>query len=86
MTIDDDMRWLIALISDTGIRLGEAVGLHLDDIRLNESIPHIDLKPHSWRSLKTKGSERCIQLMGVALWATMRIVENGMESKLAFPR
>ena len=25
--MDDDMRWLVALLSDTGIRLGEAVGL-----------------------------------------------------------
>ena len=46
MTIDDDMRWLIALISDTGMRLGEAAGLHLDDIRLNKPIPDIDLKPY----------------------------------------
>ena len=30
--MDDDMRWLIALISDTGMRLGEAAGLHMDDI------------------------------------------------------
>ena len=86
ITIDDDMRWLIALISDTGMRLGEAAGLHLDDIRLNEPIPHIDLKPHPWRSLKTKGSERCIPLVGAALWAAERIVENGGESKIAFPR
>ena len=86
MTIDDDMRWLIALISDNGMRLGEAAGLHLDDIRLNEPIPHIDLKPHPWRSLKTKGNERYIPLIGVALWAARRIVENSMESKLAFPR
>ena len=86
MTIDDDMRWLIALISDTGMRLGEAAGLHLDDIRLNETIPHIDLKPHPWRSLKTKGSERHIPLVGASLWAAERIVENGVESKIAFPR
>ncbi len=86
MTTDDDMRWLIALISDTGMRLGEAAGLHLDDIRLNEPIPYIDLRPHPWRSLKTKGSERCIPLVGVAQWAAERIVKNGMESKLAFPR
>ena len=86
MTIDDDMRWLIALISDNGMRLGEAAELHLDDIRLNEPIPHIDLKLHPWRSLKTKGSERCVRLIGVALWATRRIVENSMESKFAFPR
>lgn len=86
MTIDDDMRWLIALISDTGMRLGEAAGLHLDDIRLNETIPHIDLKPHPWRSLKTKGSERRIPLVGVALWATERILEDGSENKIAFSR
>jgi len=86
MDIDDDMCWLIALISDTGMRLGEAAGLHLDDIRLDEPIPHIDLKPHPWRSLKTKGSERRIPLVGVALWAAERIVENGSESKIAFPR
>ena len=86
INIDDDMRWLIALISDTGMRLGEAAGLHLDDIRLNESIPHIDLKPHPWRSLKTKGSERRIPLVGVALWAAERILKNGSESKIAFPR
>ncbi len=54
--IDDDMRWLIALISDTGMRLGEAAGLLKEDIKVNEPVPHIDLKPHSWRSLKTKGS------------------------------
>ena len=29
--IDDEMRWLIALISDTGMRLGEAAGLLKED-------------------------------------------------------
>ena len=86
MDIDDDMRWLIALISDTGMRLGEAAGLHLDDIRLNETIPHINLKPHPWQSLKTKGSERRIPLVAVALWVAERIVEDGSEIKIAFPR
>ena len=86
MTIDDDLRWLIALISHTGMRLGEAAGLHLDHIRLNEPFPYIDLKPYPWRLLKTKGSERCTPLVGAALWAAVRIVENGLESKIAFPR
>ena len=48
---DDEMRWLIALISDTGMRLGEAAGLLKEDKKVNEPIPHIDLKPHPWRSL-----------------------------------
>jgi integrase len=29
--IDDDMRWLMALISDTGMRLAEAAGLHINE-------------------------------------------------------
>jgi integrase len=31
--IDDDMRWLVALISDTGMRLAEAAGLLVEDIK-----------------------------------------------------
>ncbi len=50
----DEARWLVALISDTGMRLSEAAGLHIDDIKLDCEIPYIDLKPHAWRSLKTK--------------------------------
>ncbi len=65
--MDDDMRWLITLISDTGMRLGEAAGLHMDDIKLDEPMPYIDLKPHPWRSLKTRGSQGCIPLVSAAL-------------------
>ena len=84
--IDDEMRWLIALISDTGMRLGEAAGLLKEDIKLNDRIPHIDLKPHSWRSLKTKGSQRLIPLTKEALWASKRLLEANDDSIFAFPR
>jgi integrase len=84
--IDDDMRWLIALISDTGMRLGEAAGLLKEDIKLHDRIPHVDLKPHSWRSLKTKGSQRCVPLVGAAMWASKRILEVNNDSMFAFPR
>jgi integrase len=84
--IDDDMRWLIALISDTGMRLGEAAGLLKEDIKLHDRIPHVDLKPHSWRSLKTKGSQRCIPLVGAAMWASKRILEANNDSMFAFTR
>ena len=73
--IDDEMRWLIALISDTGMRLGETAGLLKKDIKVNEPIPHIDLKPHPWRTLKTKGSQRLISLTNEALWACKRLLE-----------
>ena len=57
---DDDLRWLIALLSDTGMRLGEAVGILKSDINLDGNIPHIRLIPHPWRRLKTKSSEKDI--------------------------
>ena len=39
--IDDDMRWLLALISDTGMRLSEAAGLSLSDLVLDHEMPHV---------------------------------------------
>ena len=84
--IDDEMRWLIALISDTGMRLGEAAGLLKEDIKVDDLIPHIDLKPHPWRSLKTKGSQRLIPLTNEALWASKRLLEVNDDSIFAFPR
>ena len=73
---DDEARWLIALISDTGMRLSEAIGLHKDDIRLENQRPHIVLRTHKWRRLKTKGSERIIPLVGVSLWAAERAMKS----------
>jgi integrase len=84
-TYDDDQRRLIALISDTGMRLSEACGLLIEDIELEADIPHINITPHLWRRLKTKGSARQIPLVGSSLWAAERIVATAT-SELAFPR
>ena len=51
MKIDDPNRWLIALISDTGMRLSEALGLKVSDIKLDEEIPY--LKYHTKFCKKT---------------------------------
>jgi len=69
LDIADERRLLIALISDTGMRLSEAIGLVWDDIHLEHEIPHLDLKPHPWRRLKTSGSKRLIPLVGASLEA-----------------
>ena len=84
-TYDDDQRRLIALISDTGMRLSEACGLLIEDIELEADIPHINITPHLWRRLKTKGSARQIPLVGSSRWAAERIVATAT-SELAFPR
>ena len=68
------------------MRLGEGVGLLKSDINLNCEIPHIRLIPHPWRRLKTRGSERCIPLVGASLWASYRILKHNNDSIFAFPR
>ena len=82
--VDDENRWLLALISDTGMRLSEAAGLAKDDIVLDADMPHIKLIPHPWRRLKTKGSERLVPLIGASLWAAGRLQQH--DSIYAFPR
>ena len=82
--IDDDNRWLIAMIADTGMRLSETVGLLVDDIKLDDTTPHITLQKHPWRPLKTASSQRDIPLIGSALKAAERIVYQG--NRFAFPR
>ena len=69
---DDELRWLLLLLSDSGMRLSEALGLSKDDINLNSNLPHVKLIPHKWRRLKTRNSERCIPLIGASLWASKR--------------
>jgi len=83
--LNDEMRWLLALISDTGMRLAEAAGLALDDMVLDSEIPHINLKPNDCRRLKTKQSVRKIPLVGAALWAAQQIKAE-FDGVYAFPR
>ena len=83
---DDELRWLLLLLSDSGMRLSEALGLSKDDINLNSNLPHVKLIPHKWRRLKTRNSERCIPLIGASLWASKKILEHQNNSIYAFPR
>ena len=43
--LNDEPKWLLALISDTGLRLSEAVGLAISDIKLNSSTPYLIIHP-----------------------------------------
>ncbi|WP_197703932.1 tyrosine-type recombinase/integrase [Cohaesibacter sp. ES.047] len=85
--LDDDLRWLVSLVSDTGMRLAEAVGMTRDDIvRADDGSLFVRVRPHPWRRLKTKGSEREVPLEGEARWAALRILSQDTASKFAFPR
>ena len=57
-----------------------------EDTKVTLPIPYIDLKPHPWRTLKTKGSSTFIPLTKEALWASKRLLEANNDSIFAFPR
>ena len=88
MDMNDDLRWVIALVSDTGMRLAEVCGLERKDVVLDAPIPHITLQPNSARRLKTDSSERRIPLVGASLWAAIQAFEviGGADEKYLFPR
>ena len=67
------------------MRLAEAAGLLKTDIQLDHEIPHVSLKPHVWRQLKTANIERVMPLVGTSLWAARRILEC-TDTEFAFPR
>ncbi|MDP4066401.1 hypothetical protein IMCC1933_29910 [Rhodobacteraceae bacterium IMCC1933] len=82
---DDEKRWLIALIADTGMRLAEGAGLLRSDFIEQDGILCVNIRPHPWRSLKTASSARVIPLVGSSKWAAQRILAQSDSSKFAFP-
>lgn len=81
---DDDLRWLVALVSDSGMRLAEAAGLLKEDLDQNDPVPHVVVQEHRWRRLKTSGSNRKVPLVGASLWAAKRLLSKNVDSQFAF--
>lgn len=82
---NDELRWMVSLISDTGMRLGEACGLKLTDIVLDGPIPHVVIRPNEARRLKTVSSARTIPLAGESFWAA-RQSARASNTEYLFPR
>ena len=82
---DDEPRWIIALLSDTGLRLSEALGLTKEDVHLTATTPYIDIRPRPWRRLKTRSSKRQVPIVGQALWALQQACEAA-QGQLIFPK
>jgi integrase len=85
METDDEARWLVALISDTGMRSSEAAGLSKEDVHLDADIPYVEIRPHKWRRLKTKSSIRKLPLVGASLWAARQAYIASI-GRFMFPR
>lgn len=77
------VRLLMPLLGETGCRLGEIAGLRVEDICLSSQL--IRIRPHSYRRLKTKGSERDLPLVGYAFEA-MALAMRQADDHFLFPR
>ena len=58
------------------MRLSEATELMGEDIKLDCPHPHILMRPHPWRRLKTQSSERIVPLVGASISAAKRATET----------
>ena len=74
--IDDEARWLISLLNDTGMRLSEVCELLTSHIHFDAATPFVDLVEHPWCSLKTTSSQRRFPLVGFSLWPAKKIASS----------
>jgi integrase len=81
--VNDQRRWAIAMLSDSGARLAEVIGLRKCDVMLDAPVPHIIIKAHEGRRLKTIASTRKVPLVGEALWAAQQAIST--DGDLLFP-
>ena len=81
---NDDLRHLLAMLLDTGMRLSEAAGLHVGDIHLEHEFPYVEIRPNEARRLKTSNSKRIIPLVGDLLWAAKQVTAT--QEGYCFPR
>lgn len=69
---DSDTSNMLGLLVDTGARVAEVAGLLVDDVVLDDEIPHVVIHKNPLRRLKTKSSTRRVPLVGDALLAATR--------------
>ena len=62
-----ELRLLWRVLAGTGCRVAEVTGLRVQDVRLDDEIPHIMIQHHEGRRLKTASSVRSVPLVGDAL-------------------
>lgn len=69
LKINDQLRLIAVLMSHTGMRIAEVVGLRRSDCKVSSGVSYVLVEPHDARTLKTKTSKREIPIVGLALQA-----------------
>lgn len=65
--LNEQARWVLYAISETGAGVSEQLGLLPEDILLDHEVPHIIIRSRHNKTLKTKYRMRKIPLVGFAL-------------------
>jgi integrase len=60
---DDDIRLIVLICAMTGCRIGEAVGLRIEDLNLDSQTPYFRIQAYGQRTLKTGNSERDVPVL-----------------------
>ena len=81
-----DLKLIWRLLVGTGCRLGEITGLRVQDIVIDDELPHLKIVEHEARRLKNSSSRREIPLVGDALKAAQEAVRGTAAVPFAFPR
>jgi|GEM_PF-819708 len=84
----DDLALILLLIAFTGARLGEIIGLRLQDIRLTGKVPSMHIKEYGQRTLKTSNSARELPLHPLVLPLLKQQCKavTKQKKKVLFPR
>ncbi|TMV05515.1 integrase [Ruegeria sediminis] len=81
-----DLHLIWRILAGTGCRLGEVTGLRVEDVVLDGPTPHVRIRWHEGRRLKTLSSIRSVPLLGDALEAAQAAVKAAEGSAYLFPR
>ena len=84
MRDSDDLRHLLAVLLDTGMRLSEAAGLHVTDMRLEHKYPRIEVRLNRAGRLNASNSKRSTLSVGDSLWAAQQDI--AAQLGYCFPR
>jgi len=67
--LNEDGRFIVYTMIETGLRLGEVCNLRPQDIRIDAEVPHLEVAERADRRQKTEHSIRRVPLVGISLWA-----------------
>ncbi|MGX0975211.1 integrase [Roseovarius sp. MBR-51] len=74
------------LLEGTGCRVAEVVGLRVEDVDIDHTYPHLRIRWHEGRRVKTKVSIRDVPLVGDALEAAKEALKLAERETMLFPK